>query len=209
MLLSTPLQVYIADNNPQFDLDLNPCDPQIFNRGIPLMKIDGKKYAVETLVGYLAKELDLKLDWHYSGGVAQVLLLGNQDDHTKAYNFVSTLIKVQLEFDYLEEFDENLLNLIKDEFCYQKELIKLSPDLGEDTIKIVVDTIHADQILQAFDKYTHSNEHHYFRKFCIPPLDDIFMVHLVPFGGQGLYRSTEHGPVDNSNIDESRVVRST
>lgn len=55
------------------------CDHEIFEQGKPIALIDGSSNAVERWVKAVAVKADARLDWHYSGGVAQVLHLGDAE----------------------------------------------------------------------------------------------------------------------------------
>ncbi len=59
-----------------------PCNSKIFKKGQPLLLIDGASNAVENWVKAVAKRSRVQVDWHYSGGRAQVLFIG--DDHDRA-----------------------------------------------------------------------------------------------------------------------------
>lgn len=58
--------------------DPKPCDPDIFKKGKGICVIDGSSNAVENWVKKIAQEANAKVDWHYSGGRANVLHLGNK-----------------------------------------------------------------------------------------------------------------------------------
>src|SRR5271157_6024493 len=62
-----------------------PCDRRIYKDGTPIVLIEGSSNAVEKWVRAVAKKAKAKVDWHYSGGVAQVLYLGNGDHRAHAY----------------------------------------------------------------------------------------------------------------------------
>jgi hypothetical protein len=61
------------------------CDGEVFENGVPLLLADtgpvGGSALFEKWVQDLANESGQRVDWHYSGGVAQVLVLG---DYVKA-----------------------------------------------------------------------------------------------------------------------------
>jgi len=57
--------------------DPKPCDRKIFTRGKPIVLIEGRSNAIENWVKAVAKEAKAKVDWHFSGGRAQVLYLGD------------------------------------------------------------------------------------------------------------------------------------
>jgi hypothetical protein len=53
------------------------CDPEIFQNGEPVVLLTGSSNAIETWVRAVAAAAEARVDWHYSGGVAQVLHLGD------------------------------------------------------------------------------------------------------------------------------------
>jgi len=55
------------------------------------MLIEGSSNAVEKWVRAVAKKAKAKVDWHYSGGVAQVLYLGNADDRARIEKAITAL----------------------------------------------------------------------------------------------------------------------
>jgi hypothetical protein len=57
------------------------CDEEVFRHGVSLLAIDGRANDVEPWVQKVAARSGQKVDWHYTGGVAHVLVLG---DHAKA-----------------------------------------------------------------------------------------------------------------------------
>lgn len=63
--------------------DLPGCDQEIFKNGQPLLIADtglqGGNVAMEEWVKALAEASGQQADWHYSGGRAQVLFLGERD----------------------------------------------------------------------------------------------------------------------------------
>lgn len=60
-----------------------PCNPDIFKDGKPIVSIDGSSNAVERWVQMIASEANAQVDWHYSGGVAQVLHLGDDESRLR------------------------------------------------------------------------------------------------------------------------------
>ena len=57
------------------------CDSEVFAKGQSLCAIDGRPDPVEGWVQRVALLSAQRVDWHYSGGVAHVLVLG---DHARA-----------------------------------------------------------------------------------------------------------------------------
>lgn len=62
---------------------MNPCDPNIFKNGSPVFLLDARSLAAEAWVKDLANKTGLPIDWHYSGGLAQVLFLGSEEDRAR------------------------------------------------------------------------------------------------------------------------------
>jgi hypothetical protein len=65
-----------------------PCDPEIFKSGKSLCVLDAGSHAAEAWVQKVAAKSGQRVDWHYSGGRANVLMLG---DHSKAVAAVHEL----------------------------------------------------------------------------------------------------------------------
>lgn len=59
-----------------------PCDSEIFENGQPVVALDARSNAAENWVQAVASRAHARVDWHYSGGIAQVLHLG--DDESRA-----------------------------------------------------------------------------------------------------------------------------
>jgi hypothetical protein len=58
-----------------------PCAKDIFDKGVGLCILDARSAAAEAWVQKVAKLSGQRVDWHYSGGRANVLVLG---DHAAA-----------------------------------------------------------------------------------------------------------------------------
>jgi hypothetical protein len=68
-----------------------PCDPEIFKNGTGLCVVDGKPNAVERWVTSVAEKANARVGWHYSGGRANVLHLGDAESYQRALNAVDEL----------------------------------------------------------------------------------------------------------------------
>lgn len=55
-----------------------PCNPKIFKKGKLIVALDAGAEAAEEWVQSVAKKAKASVDWHYSGGIANVLYLGNE-----------------------------------------------------------------------------------------------------------------------------------
>lgn len=60
-----------------------PCNPDIFKHGSPVFLLDARSLPAENWVQDLAKKTGVRMDWHYSGGIAQVLFLGTEEDRAR------------------------------------------------------------------------------------------------------------------------------
>lgn len=68
-----------------------PCNPDIFKNGKGLCIVEGGSNAVERWVQTIAKKAEAQVDWHYSGGRANVLHLGDDASRQRALNAVKEL----------------------------------------------------------------------------------------------------------------------
>lgn len=60
-----------------------PCDQEIFQKGQPVAALDARSNAAENWVRAVAKKASTRVDWHYSGGIAQVLHLGDDESRVR------------------------------------------------------------------------------------------------------------------------------
>lgn len=68
-----------------------PCKTDIFRNGKNLCVVDGASNAVEQWVKAIAKNANTRVDWHYSGGQANVLHLGDDASRQRALEAVKEL----------------------------------------------------------------------------------------------------------------------
>ena len=68
-----------------------PCDSKIFKKGVSIVALDAGSEAAEAWVQSIAKESGVPVDWHYSGGIANVLYLGNSEARGKVNQAISKL----------------------------------------------------------------------------------------------------------------------
>jgi len=61
------------------NIKIEPCDKDIFKNGLGVCALDARPEAAEEWVQAVAKKSGQKVDWHYSGGRANVLYLGDYD----------------------------------------------------------------------------------------------------------------------------------
>lgn len=60
---------------------MDKCDAEVFSKGVSLAALDARSGPAEAWVHEVAQRSGQRVDWHYSDGVAHVLVLG---DHAKA-----------------------------------------------------------------------------------------------------------------------------
>lgn len=68
-----------------------PCNGDIFEKGQSVVAIDGSSNAVERWVQAVAKKARARVDWHYSGGIANVLHLGNDKSRARVEAAITEL----------------------------------------------------------------------------------------------------------------------
>lgn len=71
--------------------ELPRCDPKIFKKGKPVASLDARADDAEAWVKAIAKLAKAKVDWHYSGGRAQVLHLGNAESRARVEKAIDEL----------------------------------------------------------------------------------------------------------------------
>lgn len=71
--------------------DPAPCNPDIFKKGRGVCVVDGSSNAVERWVQSVAKKANARVDWHYSGGRANVLHLGDDASRQRVLNAINEL----------------------------------------------------------------------------------------------------------------------
>ncbi len=68
-----------------------PCNPDIFKKGRGVCVVRGSSNAVERWVRSVAKKANAQVDWHYSGGMASVLHLGDDESRQRVLNAIHEL----------------------------------------------------------------------------------------------------------------------
>ncbi len=68
-----------------------PCNREIFKNGKGVCVVYGRSNAVERWVQLIAKEANAQVDWHYSGGRANVLHLGDDTSRQRVLNTINRL----------------------------------------------------------------------------------------------------------------------
>jgi hypothetical protein len=68
-----------------------PCNRKILKKGRGVCVLDGSSNAIETWVRAVAMKADAQVDWHYSGGRANVLHLGDDESRQRVLNVIEEL----------------------------------------------------------------------------------------------------------------------
>ncbi len=103
-----------------------PCNDEVFNKGTGVCVVDGSSNAVERWVRSVAKKANSQVDWHYSGGRANVLHLGDNASRQRVLDAIRELEK---------ELDGRILSidgptLYRAGDKVSKGTIAVDPDLG-------------------------------------------------------------------------------
>ena len=77
-----------------------PCNPKIFKNGTTVAMVCGSSNAVERWVKSIAKKAEAQVDWHYAGGRAMILHLGNKASLQRTLDAIEEL-KPKLKGDIL------------------------------------------------------------------------------------------------------------
>ncbi|OGZ99026.1 MAG: hypothetical protein A3D57_04830 [Candidatus Sungbacteria bacterium RIFCSPHIGHO2_02_FULL_46_12] len=60
-----------------------PCDSEIFEKGEVVARLEARSNATENWVKTVAWLANARVDWHYGGGIAVVLHLGDSASRTR------------------------------------------------------------------------------------------------------------------------------
>lgn len=77
-----------------------PCNTEIFEKGEGVCILSGPSNAIENWVKAVATKAEAQVDWHYSGGRANVLHLGDATSRQRVLNAIHEL-KSELKGDVL------------------------------------------------------------------------------------------------------------
>ncbi len=68
-----------------------PCNTDIFSEGEGVCVLSGRSNAIESWVQAVAEKAEAQVDWHYSGGRANVLHLGDSESRQRVLNAIDEL----------------------------------------------------------------------------------------------------------------------
>ena len=97
------------------------CNEEIFQKGKTVAALDARSVDAEAWVQEVAKKADAKLDWHYSGGVANVLHLGDAESRERVLSTIEEL-RSSLKGTILRTYKDNEKGL------YRAEVSELPKD---------------------------------------------------------------------------------
>ncbi|MCX6779306.1 MAG: hypothetical protein NTU97_03690 [Candidatus Magasanikbacteria bacterium] len=69
-----------------------PCNPRIFKEGKTVVALYGSSNAIERWVQAVAKRADALVDWHFFGGRANVLHLGDDESRARVLKAIDELV---------------------------------------------------------------------------------------------------------------------
>lgn len=75
------------------------CDKELFDHGHSVAVLDACRYRAERFVQAVAEKSGQRVDWHYSGGRANVLYIGDHAKVTEAIETCVSLLSDDLPFD--------------------------------------------------------------------------------------------------------------
>ncbi len=115
-----------------------PCNEDIFRNGKPIAFLDGRSSAIETWVKRVSTVANAHIDWHYSGGVAQVLYLGDTTDKMRIIATIQELAST-LQGTVLRVLTEDTPGLYREGVTEVPENTVASYYDGGDTSVYIVD----------------------------------------------------------------------
>lgn len=81
------------------------CDHEIFKKGKTVVTLDSRSNATERWVKMVAEKAQARVDWHYSGGIANVLHLGDAESRQRVIETIKEL-SPQLKGNVIRIYDE-------------------------------------------------------------------------------------------------------
>jgi hypothetical protein len=133
-----------------------PCDPKIFKKGKPVASLSASSNAVETWVKVVAKMANAKVDWHYSGGRAQVLHLGDAKSRARVEQAIDKLAPT-LKGTILQRFGESNVGLYRNGVTPDSVSVLGGAVVREINDQLVLDDPVAVGVIHAVEKYNCHN----------------------------------------------------
>jgi hypothetical protein len=192
MTLTTELQKYITDSNPKHSIRCEKCDPEIFANGKPIIILDGKQTETELLVSTVAAMTKLRVDWHYSGGRAQVLYLGGKTEHLVLTSFFerNKLNQTTLHAKFSYTLSEELFKLCFDDSKVYK-IDEIEPEFTNyaKTWKIYVDDIQLKLVQELLEPLVDNHQVITEIRTVWLPCENVYLLQNVAYNSYGLYRA--------------------
>lgn len=69
-----------------------PCDQEIFAKGNTILILSGSSNMIENWVKKVVAEANARIDWHYCGGRANVLHLGDEASRLRSLEAINKLL---------------------------------------------------------------------------------------------------------------------
>lgn len=131
--------------------ELPRCDPKIFKKGKPVASLDARADDAEAWVKAIAKLAKAKVDWHYSGGRAQVLHLGNAESRVRVEKAVDELAPY-LRGTILQRFGEGETGLYRSGVTPDSASVSGGAVVREVNGQLVLDDPEAVAVIRAVEK---------------------------------------------------------
>jgi hypothetical protein len=192
MTLTTELQKYIIENNPNHNIRNENCDPEIFAKGNPVIILDGKQQETELLVSTAAAMTNLRVDWHYSGGRAQVLYLGGETEYHILNRFFerNKLNQIMLSVKFGYTISDELFKLcFDDSLVYKLDSVKPEFSNYEKTWKIYVDDLQLKSVKTLLEPMIDNHQVITEVRTIWLPCENVSLLMNVEYDGYGLYRA--------------------
>lgn len=114
-----------------------PCEKTVFTDGIAVILLSGSSNMIEKCVKSIAKKAQAVVDWHYSGGIANVHHLGDQENR----------IRVEITIDELSsKFPGQILKRYPVEARKAAGLYREGQPLPEGTVGVYAEPPERDQV---------------------------------------------------------------
>jgi hypothetical protein len=69
-----------------------PCNHEVFTKGEPIALLSGATKDLEPFIKAIARAANAQVDWHFSGGIAQVLHLGDAQSRERVEKAIDELL---------------------------------------------------------------------------------------------------------------------
>lgn len=192
MVLTTALQQYLIANNPDHNIKNENCDKEIFANGKPIIILDGKQKEIELLVSTVAAITGIPVDWHYSGGRAQVLYIGGEIEHHLLTRYFerNRLIQMEISVKNSGTISDLMFNWCFDGSCIHKfEIVSTQYTNYQLSWKVYADELQYESIKLILRPLQDQNLVLIEARSVWLPCENVYLLKKIAFGEGGLYRA--------------------